>query len=370
MTMTDPFALVEESLIPLESYGKQAAGAVYDSIQNASDATARSRQARSRVIGVSNIGHCREYMRMVILDTPDTEVRDKTAAFMGTVTGEAIEAQIKIDHPNWLTQVQLFFPLGEGGTVKGHADVIIPASEGCTVEEYRESLEEGYDGPPRYFQGVLDLKSKAELESIRRYGQSQQQRFQVYAYAKAAIEAGYLDPSKPIVVGDIFYDRSGRDQTPYPIVEEYRESVIHEIDMWMGDVIYAVRNGERASQDKPIEWCERFCELFTACRGGETEARTGLITDEDTVNQVRLYADGAAMARDGDKLKKLAKENLVGVEGSTGDYTVKQVEVGATYVPGFTRAGYTKIDVRKISAAAKKKAAKAAPQKETLPDGQ
>ena len=294
--------------------------------------------------------NCREYLRFMFLDQEDTDERDMTPAWIGTVLGDALEQQIKKDHPDWIIQEEMEFPLPSGGFIKGHSDIIIPASAGITVEQ----LQAGEEG---FVQGILDLKSKAELETIRRYGPSLQQKFQIHAYAKAAIAKGHLDPAKPILVGDVYFDRSGRDVTPYGVFHLYSEAVIEQIDEWVSDVTYAVKYGERASQDKPIEWCANWCPVFTVCRGAETTP-TGLLTDETITQAVGLYATGAEMAREGEKLKKLAKENLEGVEGSTGEYTIKNVYVGPTEIPGYVRKGYHKLEVRKVPKSKKKEQAK------------
>ena len=355
--MTDPFGITEEPQIDVEAYGRSAAESVYSSIQNAVNATARSRQAQRRVIGVSNLGHCRRFLQYMILDEPESDERDKTPAFIGTVLGDAVEKQIKEDHPDWIIQEELIFPLPSGGNVKGHSDIIIPASAAGTLEEWQASQEEGYDGPPVYLQGVWDLKTKAELDTIKRYGPSQQQVWQIHAYAKAAIEKGLLDPEQPILLGDVYFDRSGRDVVPHGVFHVYSEAVILAIDEWVGDVSYAVLNGEDAPQDKPVEWCANWCELFTTCRGAETTAE-GLITDEEIVNAVNLYGEGAALEKEGKRLKDRAKENLDGVEGSTGEWTIKRVHVNATEIAAYTRAGYDKISISKVPKSKKKEANK------------
>lgn len=345
--MSDPFGLTQQPTIDVDAYAKQVSQTWYDSIQNATEATARSRQAQRRVIGVSNLGHCRQFLKYMILDQPDTDTVDKTPAFIGTVLGDAIEEQIAKDHPDWLIQTELEFPLPSGGHVKGHSDVIIPASAAGTVEEWEASQAGDYDGPPVYLQSVLDGKSKAELETIKKYGQTLQQKYQLHAYARAAIEAGHLDPSKPIMVGNVFFDRSGRDVVPYGIFQVYDESVIYEIDEWVSDVTYAVTHDEEAPRDKPRDFCVRFCPFFTVCRGTE-EAPTGLIEDENIIQAVGLYAEGAELESRGKKLKKLAKEGMEGVEGNTGEYTIRNTYVGPTEIAAFTRAGYTKTEVRKV----------------------
>ena len=55
-----------------------------------------------------------------------------------------------------------------------------------------------------------------------------------------------------------------------------------EIDSWVGDVIYAVKNNEDASRDIPAAVCERICSHFTACRGAlETNDGAELIIDTE-----------------------------------------------------------------------------------------
>lgn len=352
--MSDPFGLNTEPTINLDAYSEQLAHTWYDSIQNASNQTARSRQAERRVIGVSNLGLCRNYLRFMLLDQPSTDIRDATPAFIGTVLGDALEEQLKIDHPEWLIQEELEFPLPSGGYVKGHSDVIIPANAAGTVKEWEASQAEGYDGPPVYLQGVVDSKTKAELETIRKYGPTQQQIFQIHAYARAAIEKGHLDPTDPIIVGLVYFDRSGRDVTPHGVFYQYDEAVIHQIDEWVSDVTYAVLHDEEASKDMPVHWCERFCEFFSVCRGTEDTMSEGLIEDPEVIQAVGLYAEGASLETRGKKLKSLAKESLEDVEGSTGEYNVRQTYVGPTDV-SYHRKGYHKIDVRKVP---KKKATK------------
>jgi hypothetical protein len=93
--------------IDLEAYGRTAAQAFYDAIQNASNGTERSKQQQDMFIGVSTLGHCKQYAALMMKQTPFSDERDKTAAFFGTVAGDAIEAQLKKDHPEWLIQEKL-----------------------------------------------------------------------------------------------------------------------------------------------------------------------------------------------------------------------------------------------------------------------
>ena len=198
----DPFALPDDPEIglDLEVYGQVAAQAFYDGIQNASNSTARSKQQQDMYLGISSLGHCKQYAALMMKQTPFSDDRDKTAAFFGTVAGEAIEKQLQIDHPHWRTQVKLEMPLdqltaiaGELG-VPGTCDVLVPWEGSATVEEFNASLADDYDGDPVYIQGVWDGKSKAELETIRKFGPNRQQIYQLHSYTKAAIKAGAVEP--------------------------------------------------------------------------------------------------------------------------------------------------------------------------------
>lgn len=356
-TDIDPFGITTGPVIDAEAYSKQFSQEVYDTIQAVAEGTDRARQSRQRIVGVSELGGCRRRFQYNLLDTEPSDPKPSlNAAWIGTVLGESLEAQIKDDHPDWLIQETLEFPIPSGGTVLGHSDVIIPASAAGTLEEWEASQQEDYEGPVVWLQGVLDLKSKAELDTIRKYGQSLQQKFQLHAYCKAAIEKGLLDPTKPIMIGNVFFDRSGRNVKPVGIFQVYDEFVVHEIDEWITDVTYAVLHEEDASQDKPIEFCVNWCEFYTKCRGTET-VQQGLLEDEDIVKAVGIYADGAAMEKEGKRLKDIAKETLGNVEGSTGEYTIKRVQVADSYIEAHWRKGYSRTDVRKVPKS-KKKAAK------------
>ena len=266
--------------IDLKPVTDAASAFVYAAIQNASNQTDRSQQQQDHFIGLSTLGHCRQYAALMVKQTPFSDERDKTPAFFGTVAGDAIEKQIKKDHPDWLTQGEVEFHIPSGGTIMGHFDIVVPAS--AATEEHP--------------QAVWDLKSKAELESVKRYGVSTQQIFQIHAYTKACIDAGLLDPSKPIFCGDIFFDRSGRDKNPFTIAHVYSEDVIGFIDEWINDVKYAVLHGEDASRDMPREWCWSYCEYATVCRGNDTDVE-GLVEDPEFLAGVSMQVEASELER-------------------------------------------------------------------------
>lgn len=315
----------------LDTLSLEFSNLVYTSIQNASNGTARTAQQLDYRLGVSNLGHCRNFARLMTLQTPFSDVRDKTAAFFGTVSSEPIEAQVLVDNPDYMIQSTLVVQLPSGAKIPGHSDIIIPS----------------WAATPTRPQGIVDLKSKAELETIKKMGRSQQQQFQLDGYAAAAVDAGYLDPALPIYLTNTFYDRSGKDQVPYSITTLYDPLSIQTIDDWVADVMYAVLNNEEASKDMPREWCNSYCEYATVCRGNDTDVQ-GLIEDPEVIAAVQVYTDATKAEGVAKEAKAAVKSVLEGVNGSTGTHVVRQVEIGESEV-SYTRAAYTKLDIRPVT---------------------
>lgn len=190
--------------------------------------------------------------------------------------------------------------------------------------------------------------SKAELESVRRYGQTQQQKFQVHSYAKAAIDAGHLDPTRPIMVGDIYYDRSARGglvERPHVILHEYDESVLDEIRAWLGDVIYAVIHNEDLPWDMPRDWVEKFSN-YASLAAHDTDV-SGLIENPETIEAVALYRQAQDMMSKAKHLKNIAQVRLKGIEGSTGTDAIRWTWVNGGPV-SYERNGYWRLQVSKV----------------------
>lgn len=308
------------------------ANAVYESIQHAADNTDRARQAADFVLGVSNLGHCRQHATLAVRQTPPSDKRDKTAAFIGRVLGDAIEAQMKIDHPDWLFQQLGTVKFPSGGELDGHTDIVIPWT--AHTEEYP--------------QGVLDLKSKDKLEIVRRYGMTTQQKYQLISYASAMIAEGTLNPDEPIWLADVYYDRSGSTSECYSIGFWYDPEMIHEIDSWVGDVIYAAAHGEDASRDMPREFCWKYCEYATICRGPDTDVE-GLITDPEIKAAVDMYREGLDLVAAGEKLKKEAKAAIpAGLSGSTGENNIRWIHVNESERKAYTVKAYDRLSVTAV----------------------
>jgi hypothetical protein len=394
----------------MDAFEQYAAKVVADSIQNAANGTDRSAQAAEFRLGMSNIGHCQQNAVYMIKQTPPSDERKKTAAFFGTVSGEAIEKQMKIDHPGWLFQAEGIFPIPSGGELGCHVDIVVPNRGSVSPDrflaqrQFIEAKAEGeVEGPEEreevHVQGIWDLKSKDKLDIIRKYGPSRQQVWQVTGYAKAmtetlllidpatgepttdpevglpavdedGVETGetVLDPTKPIWITDVYFDRSGAQDEAYSFGWFYDPAVLNEIDDWIHDLKYATINGSEAMKEKPREWCWSYCEYATLCRGNDTDAE-GLIEDPEILTAIATYQDAAEREREAKKEKDVAKLHIpLEVKGSTGTHNARWVYRNPTVVAAGTRAGYWMLDVRPIPGpkkprAKKPKAVKPEPEK-------
>ena len=301
-------------------------GATLKAAQDNSD---RSVQSAAGVMGPSDLGFCRQKATLMTRGVGQTDSQDKWSAAVGTAIHNYVEEILAEAFPDWILgsvhkrKVTATFP--SGAVVSGTPDIIIPDA-----------------------QVLLDIKTNDGLATVRREGSSQSHKYQRHTYVMGCIAAGIFDPSKPIYVGNIYFDRSGKETQPHCVIEEYDPTLTDQIDSWINDVIYAVKNGEDASRDVPAPVCERICPYFTACRGDMpiTEG-ADFITDADLLAAVDQYNEGKDLAKMGEQLKKEASERLVGVNGTTGKWTVRWTQINPSRVEAFEKQGYMRLDIRR-----------------------
>lgn len=293
------------------------------------DNSPRSMQADEGRLGPSDIGFCRQKAALMVKGVDATDAPPKWAAAVGTAVHNYVEAAIKGMFPDWLLgsidDLSVTATLPSGAQISGHPDIVIPDAN-----------------------TVLDIKTVDGFAWVKREGTSQQHKYQRHLYALGCIQAGIFDKSKPVYVGNIYFDRSGKQPEPLAIVEEMDPMLTDEIDSWVGDVIYAVKHGEDASRDIPAAVCERICSHFTACRGAlEINEGGELITDGELLAAVDMYTEARNMEKTAKQMKDEASSRLVGVNGSTGAWQVRWVEVQPSRVEAFDKQGYSRLDIRK-----------------------
>lgn len=286
--------------------------------------TPRSQLSAQHQLGISDLGECHEAARLMLTEAEFTDDPDTWEAFVGTWVGAGVEQAVGKYHPNVQLGMEVKLTLPSGHVFTGHPDLV-------------------------FARGVLDIKTTDGLTVPKKSGPSLQQQFQRHGYAAALVQAGELP--EDCWVGNAWFDRSGRTARPHVDVEQYDPAWVDRIDEWVSDVVYAVRNDEEAMKDKPLEWCAACCPFYTGCRGEDAlrnRETQGLIDDPITLSTIEAFLDARERKRAADKELDDCRRALADVAGYTGTHSIRWVNVGESDIPGFTRAAYSKLDVRKI----------------------
>jgi hypothetical protein len=303
--MIDPDAVKDEIMTALDTFD---------------NASPRSQQARNGVLGPSDIGFCRQKAVLVTRGVPPTDAVSHWAAAVGTAVHNYLEAALKTSHPDWymgsIDHLRVTAVLPSGAEISGHPDIVIPDKN-----------------------MVLDIKTVNGFEWTKRNGPSTAHKYQRHLYAMGLVRDKVLTDTQDLYVGNIYFDRSGKHTDPLIFIEKFSNDLTAEIDTWVQDVVYAVKNGEDSARDIPAAVCEQICEFFTACRGGlETYDEQEVITDKYLLDSIDMYVEGRDLERQGKQMKSEANEKLTGINGTSKDYQVRWVQVGSS----------ERLDVRKV----------------------
>lgn len=239
----DVLATTEQSL----------AAEFYSAVQEWSSNTERSQQASDRRIGVSDIGHCSEYVRRILIEEEPSQEPDKLAAFLGTWIGAGVEQAILAKRPDAMIQSEVTVELDtdQGSfVITGHPDVVLP-SDGI----------------------LLDVKTAYTLTSITSYSvfeENLQKKFQRHLYGYGCFQAGMFGDLaiEEILVGNMWVDRSGQDHEFEVRLEPLSLDVIEEAKQWLSEVVYNYKAGTEAPREPHRTFCENWC------LAGETEVVT------------------------------------------------------------------------------------------------
>jgi len=291
-----------------------------------SDSTPRTLQSAAGLIGPSDLGFCRNKAALMGKGVPQSDSKSAWAANVGTAVHVWVGEALRDAFPGWIVddrRLTATFP--SGAEVAGTPDIVaVP------------------------WNAVLDVKTVDGFEKIKRYGTTLNHKYQRHTYALGAIQAGLLDDTQTVWVGNVYLDRSGQEPDPYVLLEEFDHALTDEIDTWITDVIYAIAHGEDASRDIAAPVCERICEFYTVCRGSLPDQEGGFITDENVKQAIGLYVAGRDLKSQAKKMKDQAKVDLVGVSGSDGDWQVRWTKTNGADVPGYYREPSERLDIRKV----------------------
>jgi len=291
-----------------------------------SDTTPRTLQSHAGLIGPSDLGFCRQKAALMALGKAQSDSKNAWAANVGTAIHEWAGDALRTAFPTWVVDTRrLSATFPNGAIISGTPDIVVPE-----------------------WNAVLDIKTVDGYEKIKRFGTSQNHKFQRHTYALAAIQESLLDDTQTVWVGNVYLDRSGEEKEPFVVISEYDPSLTDEISAWIDDVIYAVQHSEDASRDIASPVCERICEFFSECRGSLPDQEASFITDTETKEAIALYVAGRNLESEGKKMKDQAKVELHGVSGSDGEWQVRWTRTSGADVPGYYKEPGDRLDVRRV----------------------
>jgi hypothetical protein len=296
--------------------GEQIAREIMLAVGEWQDSTPRTQQSRDGVLGFSDLGGCREYIRgNVQHDEAHPPVHPlKWAAAIGTAVGDLIETALAWKYGDRvITQRKLRLDLGDGIVIEGSADAIL-----------------------LYQNAVIDLKSKDGIAEVRRDGPSLKEWIQIAGYLVACIQAGIL--GKDATAHLMYYDRGGSDKTmhsatiDFTLALEYLELARTRLFEVADAIDAGVAPGDYL-RDEPESWCFAVgCKFYQTCWPAGVYTPTEEITDPQIIDLVDRYDQARTDENEAAAIRRALREKLkpMGgngevhyVSGRTPRFTVK-----------------------------------------------
>jgi hypothetical protein len=328
--------------------GQKLAARIMESVTVQQLNAPRTLQSQKRILGMSEFGACREYVRASIAGDPKTPVTYlKWPAWLGTVVGDAIEDATKAAVIESLvngyggeavTQKRVTLQLMVGPEdaaveirISGSADIIfLPVTE-VEAAAGREGLGD-----------VVDLKSRDGLGLVFREGPPFKEKAQVSGYLVACVQEGIL-PAETAAGHLMYYDRSGKVEDSYTWSVDYPTAVqiLDAASERLMDVARALAiPGQHAPRDEPESWCYHVqCPFYQACWNGYMPEEK--IENEHALEAIRMYRDARRDRNAASDALEALKNELTGLQGKTDDGVI----VRWSTVQG-ANGTYEKLEVR------------------------
>lgn len=253
----------------LQARGQQIGLDILEAVRVHQNNAPRTQQSDKRILGPSELGGCREYIRASIAgDQKAPATRVKWAAFLGTVTGDAIEDAIRAEMKDAVTQERVTVTLPSGIRATGSLDF-------------------------RIGRGLIgDLKSKSGLADIMADGPSLKNLIQISAYLVGSIQADIVDPDA--IASLVYFDRSGDEKRMYVFSIDVDDAwyFLEVADKRLAEISEAMAAGVTQSylRDEPESWCfHTQCPFYNACWGSEEYNPTGKIEHPRHVAALKQY---------------------------------------------------------------------------------
>lgn len=278
----------------VDQFGHALGEGIYEALRDFQSNAPRTLQSQARVLGMSELGGCREYIRASIAGEPKTERNLlKWAAAVGTAVGDWAERALEQHFPDIVTQETVTLSLPRLGIeVTGHLDGRIGRA------------------------AIIDFKTKDGLAEVRREGGSYKEKVQVSGYLIAALQAGLVDDDASAHL--IYIDRSGKEPKPHVISIDMAQAhaLIASAEERLEDVAAALATGRHAQRDEPESWCFNVsCPFYDLCWAGYTPSEK--ITHPEELRKVQEFVDARQAEKEAGEIRAAKREALRGIEGVT-----------------------------------------------------
>lgn len=316
----------------LQEFGQRLGAFIIQTVGQWQANSKRSQQSTMRVLGMSELGGCREYIRASVAGDPkDNSNEVKWPAAVGTWVGDGMETALLESLPGTRTQTRVTVTLPKTGiSISGSIDAEILGAR------------------------LIDFKSKNTVYEVRRRGPEFKEKVQISGYLLAQIAEGNLPPD---ATGHLVYiDRSGasKEAWVWSVDAEGAKGWIDAADERLEDVAQALATGSSQGglRDMPESWCANVgCPFYTACWGEYVP--TEVIDHPMVMQALEDYDFARALKKEAEALILNAKQSLDGVEGASDKFTISWKVREGEY--GLVKT----IDVRAVKAKpAAKKASK------------
>jgi hypothetical protein len=277
-------------------------------------------------IGWSGMADCRAYLGYQLAGAWPTDEPDKWRPIAGTVLHDHWWAGLRKAECERLGVPASFGVEVSYGGIKGHVDEVLwPTEPGGrwevtdwkfpTLSSIRlwgddAFLNELFVQPHGYAAGILELD-------------------RIPVDVAAPMEARYpvisdLDPDACIVRlhGMPVSAKSMDDWACHerPFSRQVADDALARLDsVRRAHQEEGVPLGAPELRDKPFFFCEKWCEMFTACRGGEEPKELELITDPELAAAVNAYGLANELIAANKKILAELRPDLDGARGRTGD---------------------------------------------------
>jgi hypothetical protein len=280
----------------------------------ADEARDRSQQTG---IGWSGMAGCRAYMGFKIRDAWETDDVDTWRAIAGTALHHWLQGvRLAANHDEAGRTLDWEVPVSFGG-IPGHVDEVRWGSE---VTDYKfPSLRSArlWDDPE-----VLDER----FVQVQGYAAALVTGSDIWAMHRKRL--GAPEVTVRIVVAPVdgvfadwrAYERPFDPDVATAAVARYK------------DVERMLAAGEPLPQDKPWHWCERFCEHYSACRGGPEPKTPPEITDPELAAAIERYGLAREVNTEAEATMKELRPVIEGLRGKARGWRVSTGKGGSADV--------------------------------------